>query len=534
MTGKLSVHQETIMKYVSCKLVFILFAAVCSLHLYAGPKEDAQKAVQTANAFLKRSEEISAGDERNKCLQNARILLEKALALYSDYIEKNPKKAGVLQPVLTRINSQIFWCNKFTTITYDPKKQKPAEELIKETPAYPEKKQDEEYKPSEPVIEEEPDTEQIEETPEKETPGTEPEKKIPQDEDQIKLFIEQLAALTKYRRLVEARQLCKRKLTDKNSGIPKNLIEQVLNELAYVDIFILSVFDKAAELKGEPIPYAETIARSRIEGVVNRFDQGILYIDMPGTGENNKKIKVEAGIPLLQMNDAFLVTNIKERNKEIMAGIASFYLLEGKTGYAESIFRKISIQKGKPRNIQPFLKRIETINSWTAAKRAHENEKALKRSLDYSFTRMISYYKIGKQDKALTYIAAIVKKSEGDLTYLLPLSNQCRTETGLYLPELAEKLVYECPACNNSRKVICPFCKGKGTIQFMGGKPVTCTSCKGQKYVECSECKKRINSPKNKELIRTLRNIFKRGEKRKSQPDNKKQDEKILKPLEEF
>ncbi len=45
-----------------------------------------------------------------------------------------------------------------------------------------------------------------------------------------------------------------------------------------------------------------------------------------------------------------------------------------------------------------------------------------------------------------------------------------------------------CVVCNDTRCVPCPNCDGIGTYTAMGGRTVTCTSCKGRGFVICRAC----------------------------------------------
>jgi hypothetical protein len=45
-----------------------------------------------------------------------------------------------------------------------------------------------------------------------------------------------------------------------------------------------------------------------------------------------------------------------------------------------------------------------------------------------------------------------------------------------------------CPTCNNTRQVPCPNCDGVGTYVAMGGRSITCTSCRGRGFVICRSC----------------------------------------------
>lgn len=45
-----------------------------------------------------------------------------------------------------------------------------------------------------------------------------------------------------------------------------------------------------------------------------------------------------------------------------------------------------------------------------------------------------------------------------------------------------------CQVCDDTRRVPCPNCDGAGQYVAMGGRPVTCTSCRGRGFVICRAC----------------------------------------------
>lgn len=49
-------------------------------------------------------------------------------------------------------------------------------------------------------------------------------------------------------------------------------------------------------------------------------------------------------------------------------------------------------------------------------------------------------------------------------------------------------VVVECPICQTTRTVPCPNCDGKGDYIAMGGRRITCTSCRGRGFVICRDC----------------------------------------------
>ena len=62
-----------------------------------------------------------------------------------------------------------------------------------------------------------------------------------------------------------------------------------------------------------------------------------------------------------------------------------------------------------------------------------------------------------------------------------------------------------CSVCNGTRRDTCPNCDGIGTYTAMGGRSVTCTSCKGRGYVICRACFNQYNEdPNDIEAIRDL------------------------------
>ena len=97
---------------------------------------------------------MAASLGRDTKLQEAARQYEEAVALYEKHVEAHPNEAGSIDNRLTQINSQIFWCNKLTTMAYynakeaeEAKKNPPVPEPKPEPKAEPAKEADEDDDP---------------------------------------------------------------------------------------------------------------------------------------------------------------------------------------------------------------------------------------------------------------------------------------------------------------------------------------------------------------------------------------------------
>lgn len=485
------------------RALFIIFAVILGTAGICGAADlraRADAVLSKGLEYLKKSEKYSAGTERNECFQNARILFERALELYQDHLEKKPGDAGELEPRLTEINSQIFWCNKLTTVTYDKSKAPTAEQLMQGAGAVAAAAEPEEEAEPEPVLEEETAAASAD-------PLSEEEEERIADEARVKEFLTRVSYLVTRRRVVEARFLCRKALNNPAAGIPEELAGQVLVELDYVNNLFSGVFDKAMAMKGQTLAFARTITDMRIDGTVNRFDKGLLYISskIPGSEDT-----VEMGIPLFSMDDTFLIRYSGAVSKKDKVGIAAFYLLEGKVDNARKIFEKLATLPGDPEDMTGFLARVDSVGAEKEAQQSAERQQQTAVYLNSQLSYAIAYFERGNFDGGMKNIDRIVEKSGLSLDFLMPISKACFEKTKMYLPEFAKEMLESCRECGKKRQVTCPKCNGMGKIKPLMGEPVLCTACGGRIMIECPSCKKRLASKRNNDNIDALMKLFKR------------------------
>ncbi len=487
-------------KYMPGKIILniclLVFAAVS---VFAGIREDADRCYRTAQLLIAKSNDYPAGPRKNECMQKAVKLLDHALELYDRYLEQHPEEIGALEDRITEINANRFWCNRLTTLTFNKSSIPPVEKILQEegVSLSGEDEGEEDKAPPRPKLEEI--------MAQSKTPLTKEEARKIAVDRMKRDFLDKISSLVSRRLIANARIQCKRMLRYKETGIPPEFFNQILLELDYVEIFLSSVFDSAMQMNGKKLTLAKTIHNLSVEGVVQKFDKGLLHITMEGKG-------IEMGIPLFTFDDGFLLRNVSRRTKDVMTGIGAFFLLEGRLDYAKNTFTKIAGMEGEPSNLTPFLdhmKQIEAVQTKVAEKEYDEAAmKFAERSLETALKRM----KRKDYDGALKYIHKLYEKADENMDILLSVSNIAYKETDQYLPELVTELVEGCPKCGKTREIECPSCKGAGRYKVRG-KYKWCPACKGEAKVPCPYCKKRMEDKSNQKLLTDLRRLFKRDEK---------------------
>ena len=475
---------------------------LCSAGLHGELKKDAEELSVKADEFMNAAETKDAGAQRDEALQKARVLLEKAVGLYAKYMEEHPAEAGVLSSKLIEINAKILWCNKLTTSDFDLSKVPPAGKIMGRD--LPETASDS-WSVSKIT------SEYINKLPD--------DAERTRNEGNVIAFLHTISSYAKRRMFMEAKFLCMKRLNESHSGIPVRLIKQVLTELGHIDMFIQDVYSTALEMKGRELTDAKTVSQQELKGKVNRFNRGILYINVD-TGEDDTALA--AGIPLLKMDDAFLVQNVKNKSKTVMAGIASLYLLEGNTGVTENVVRRMATIEGKPNDIGPLLLRVQAFRAIQQKEQAHEDQVSARQYIQNKLALAVSCFKQGRFDKTLTYISYILRTSQGKEEFLKPSSEKCKELSGLSLAQLTKQAIENCKICKGSREMTCPTCHGKGIIRWLLGKEQTCTICGGEKKVECTHCKHRLASARNKKMLEKLSEIL--GETKEEQQKEPESD----------
>ncbi len=488
------------------KNVMILLLILCLSLCFADQEQDADSLALEGFGYLKRTSGMSAGLARDRLLQTARGKFEKALELYNSCISAHPEKAGELDSKLTRINSQIFWCNKLTTMAYynDVEKKSPAPK-----PVVPVRADGGTPSVSAPTASNgagKPDEKPV---PLK-TDGTKNENNVKPEkegsEKSIQNFLDRVMQLTERRRFVEIDMLCRKGAAGELPGVPASFAEQVEDEVKYVNVFLSSVFDRLLEAgSGEIVHYTNDRGRT-IKMTVRSLDQGLLYMDVQESGSDQA---IDMALPVFSMDNGFLVKNIKSATREVSAGIGAFFLLQQDAETARDYFLKATEQEGNL-NLNPFLGRAEKLLSEQNADQIERQDKKLREDLSGYLKGAIDYYRRRNYDWALNNLKRILDKSDMNPEYLKPLSEECRSIVGKNLPGFARTVLEECHQCKGERIITCIQCKGKGKVRSLLGKArlITCPMCRGRKKIACPYCQKRINSSKNRKIVSDLEKIL--------------------------
>jgi len=474
--------------------------------------------VQAGNIFMEKSSKISSGPARNNLFQRARVCYERAIQLYYLHLEKVPADASRLMPLITELNSRRFWCNKSTTLVYNHASTPTPEQALKESGL---------------------DASMIEEArggsvegPKLEDLLGEPEPLSPEeakklaDQKKTAEFVKRIESYIKSRRIVEARFLCRRAIRKPSMGVPRDLAEQVLREIGYVEQFLASVFDKADTLVGTRLRNEMLVTgRASISGLIKNIENGKLHIDvMSKSSDSDAGLSI--GVPLLNFNNLFLIRNTAKRTKPILTGIGSFYLLQGDSDHAGKVFDSIASMKGDPADLNPFISRLKNIAALTAPEKKDQLSEKAAYLISKETVSAIKSYKRQKYDAALSSIGRILEASNFDIKYLLPVSKKTKEHTGKYLPEFVQALVEECHVCKGTRLMTCPNCKGRGRVRAGMGKYRWCPLCKGEGKAECIFCRKRLHNKTYQGYIEKLRSLFKRDEELDTDPSKDTQGER--------
>lgn len=480
-------------------IIFTGFTAAAFGNLGA----EADLYVKAGNIFMEKSGKISSGPARNNLFQRARVCFERAIELYNLHLEKEPGDAAELMPLITELNSRRFWCNKSTTLVYNHASTPAPEKALTEAGLDPS------------MIEkarggsEGPRLEDLIGEPEPLSP--EEAKKLA-DRKKTAAFTRRIASYIKSRRIVEARFLCRRAIRKPSMGVPRDLAEQILQEIEYVERFLASVYLKADKLVGTHLRHEKLVnGRTAISGVITKIDRGKLHIQVM-TRKSDSDAGLSIGVPLLNFNDLFLVRNISTRSKPVLTGVGSFYMLQGNSARAGKVFDSIRSMKGDPADLAPFVSRSKSmakLNRFTASEKDTEKTTALIRKETATAVR---FYKAELYDRALRSISRIMKASKYRLEYLVPVSKQVKEDTGKYLPEFVQALVHGCPKCKGTRQMMCPNCRGTGRIKVSMSTYRWCPLCKGEGKVPCTYCRKRLKNKTYLGYITKLRELFKRDE----------------------
>jgi len=488
-------------RYVLCAAACAVLL-LCSSMLHGELKHTAEDLAKKAEEHMNAAETAEAGPQRDVQFQKARVLLEKAAGLYSAYINEHPAEAGILSSKLAEINAKILWCNKLTSNGFNASAVPNAAQIMGKTlPDLPSDSWSLSTITSEYI---------------KNLPG---DTQRTRNEGNVIAFLHTISSYVKRRMFMAAKFLCMKRLHEPHTGIPVRLIKQVLTELGYIDCLMQDVYSRALELKGKRLTDAKTISHQKLHGMIKRFNRGILYINVD-TGEDDTACA--AGIPLVKMDNEFLVQNVKHKTKMVMAGIAALYLLEGDTGTTENVTRRMVTLTGNPEDIGPLLLRIQALRAIQQKEQAHENELDARRYIENKCALAASCFKQGRFDRTLTYISYILRRSGGKEEFIKPCSQQCEELCGMSLAKLTKAAIESCSVCKGARKMACPTCLGKGVIGWLAGKERTCPTCGGEKEVECTHCKHRLESEKNKKMHTQLCEIL--GETEEEQQEEPESD----------
>ncbi|MFC1582356.1 hypothetical protein ACFL4W_02335 [Planctomycetota bacterium] len=505
-------------------IILILF----STGVMASAKSDADRLVRKASALLKETKGMAASLGRDTKLQEAARQYEEAVALYEKHIEEYPREAAALDNRLTQINSQIFWCNKLTTMAYynakeaeearnRPPAARPApkptprpavEEPVSEDDAFflmPPPARDEEDE-EEPGPEAEPD---LEPEPEAE-PEAEPEPaaEIVPDADAQTEFLIQIAKLAGKRRFYKIREICTRMLKTPEPGIPPELPQAILDELKYVDAFLTSVFDKLMDPGDIPIIHYQQDGGRRTKMVFKSLEEGLVQMDIV---EGSSRDSIQMSVPLLGMDHTFFVKNIARRTKDVMAGMASFYLLETQTGLARQYLDIASGMEGEPADLKPVWDHLKLLTSAARDKALAVAEAKRRKDMARWMASANKAYLKHDYDAAFKNVKRIMAKAKLNKEYLQPVSDQCKELTGKNLQGFTRTLMQECLKCKGKRNITCINCKGKGTVKTVLGKggQVPCPLCKKSKRITCPYCKDRMSSEKAAKVIEEIKETLK-------------------------
>lgn len=468
--------------------VFLLLYAAL---LHGDLKKDADALTEKAEEHMNRAEMKQPGPRRDEHYQKARVLLEKAAALYSAYMKDHTAEGSLLSTKLTEINAKILWCNKFTSDRFDISALPSAEKIMGRdlaegsgivqslsalTPEYIRNLSDDGRA---------------------------------RNEKNVVTFLQMLSAYAKRRMLTQAKLLCMNRLKDPHCGIPVRLIKQVLRELEHIEDFIQDVYGRAMEMNGTKLTDASTVTDRTLKGTVSRFDRGILYVNI---NTDERDTALSAGIPLVHMDNRFLVNNVKTRSKKVMAGIASLYLLEWNTMGSETVVRRMADTEGNPDDLGPLLLRVQAVRAIQHKRQARRDKEDTLRFILSKTGLAVSCFKQERYDTTLSYICRIFRRSGEKAEFLSASSEKCKSLCNLTLPEFTKKAIESCSVCKGTRKMPCPTCNGKGVIRWLLEDERTCPTCKGEKTVECTHCKHRLESEKYKKMLAGITEILKPDE----------------------
>ncbi len=484
------------------KLILVILVC-CATAVFADLRAEGDLYVKAANIFMEKSSAIASGPERNSLFQKARVLFERAIELYNLHLEKNPGDAGQLTPLITELNSRIFWCNKSTTAVYNKSATPSPEEAFKESGLSP--SLIEETRGGESAV-------MLEDLLGEPEPLSPEEAKKLADKKKTADFLADIADLVSNRRTVEAKFLCKRAIRKPSMGIPRPLAEEILVELGYVEQFMGSVFAKSDKLVGTKVVNENLLNRQgAINGVITQVDGGMIHIDIDPEGMPHGT-QLSIGVPLLSFSDMFLLRNTENRTKNIMTGIGSYFLLKGDTLRAKRVFVSLTDKKGDPEDMSPFISRANVVVELNRFRETEEQTANITGTLEKETEDLLEYYERMKADRGFKCVGRILDLSKGKIEYLLPVSKTVHEKTGMYLPEFAQALVYRCSACGGKKTVACPRCGGKGSYKVSMAKRRWCPQCKGEGTVPCPQCLAREKDKKIQGYIEKLREIFKRDE----------------------
>jgi len=116
------------------KILLVIVIAACWIgNVYGDFRAEGDLFVRAGNVFMKKSSTLSSGSERDDVFQRARVLFQRAIELYTLHLEDASEDSAQLSPLITELNSRIFWCNKSTTGVYNKMRTPTAEKAFEES-----------------------------------------------------------------------------------------------------------------------------------------------------------------------------------------------------------------------------------------------------------------------------------------------------------------------------------------------------------------------------------------------------------------
>ncbi|MFC1582355.1 hypothetical protein ACFL4W_02330 [Planctomycetota bacterium] len=485
----------------------LILILLCPL-LFANAKDEADGHVDKANEILKETRGMSAGLKRDNMLQEAVAEFELALSLYNEHTNDNPEKAAALDSKLTQINSQMFWCNKLTTMAYynakeskEPKARPPVHKPAPKPAPKPEPRPVPKPAPAPrpvPVAKPEPQ------------PAPKSVRPVIGKLDEVLAhsFLEQIAELARKRRFYKIRGICTRMIENPEPGIPSELPKSILAELEYVDAFLTSVFDKLMDPGDTPIVHYMMDGKKRTRMEFKGMQDGLVQMNIR---ESAAEDPVLMAIPLFEMDDSFFAKNTGRQDKKIIAGMGAFFLLETERTQARKYLEIAGKLEGQPADLKPLWDHLGvlTVTAHAAAKAADDRQRH--KDLARHMKAAAGKYEKNDYEGAFKDVKRIMDKAKKDKVFLQPTSNQCSQLTEKDLAGFVKALMEECVKCRKKRKITCIKCKGIGRIKSVLGKGgyVICNICRGRLKITCPYCKGRINSKTGKKYIKILKSVLK-------------------------